>query len=128
MSDYMIADKDDEWKEEMLKSVLLGAAFQSSNIEPYRKTMLGLYKVMQKIDPDKAKEGRDLANHYFKERAGDFPLELPSEEMFEQMSEIAAAAIFATRLIEVAEEGLILLGQMADELEEMTSKFQEDNS
>lgn len=128
MSDYMIADKDDEWKEEMLRNVLLGATFQSSNIESYRKTMLNLYKVMQKINPASAQEGKDLAEHYFKEHGKDFPLELPSEKMFEQMSEIAAAAIFATRIVEVAEEGLILLGRLAEEMEEQTSKFQEDNS
>ena len=128
MSDYMIADKDDEWKEEMLQNVLLGATFQSSNIESYRETMLDLYKVMQKINPASAKEGKDLAKYYFKEQGKDFPLELPNEKMFEQMSKIAAAAIFATRLVEVAEEGLILLGQLAEEMEEKTSKFQEDNS
>ena len=48
--------------------------------------------------------------------------------MFEDMSKIAAAAIFATRLIEVAEEGLILLDQMSKDLGEKESKFQEDNS
>lgn len=124
----MIADKDDEWKEEMLQNVLLGATFQSSNIESYRETMLDLYKVMQKTNPASAQEGKDLATYYFKEQGKDFPLELPSEKMFEQMSEIAAAAVFATRLVEVAEEGLIILGQMAEEMEEKTSKFQEDNS
>lgn len=124
----MIADKDDEWKEEMLQNVLLGATFQSSNIESYRETMLGLYKVMQKINAASAQEGKDLAKHYFKEQGKDFPLELPSEKMFEQMSEIAAAAIFAARIVEVAEEGLVLLGQLAEEMEEQASKFQEDNS
>jgi hypothetical protein len=128
MSDYMIADKDDEWKEEMLQNVLLGATFQSSNIESYRDTMLNLYKVMQKINPASAQEGKDLAKYYFKEQGKDFPLELPTERMFEQMSEIAAAAIFATRIVEVAEEGLVLLSQAAGEMEEKTSKFQEDNS
>ena len=86
----MIADKDDEWKEEMLQNVLLGATFQSSNIESYRKTMLNLYKVMQKINPASAQEGKDLAEYYFREHGKDFPLELPSKKMFEQMSEIAA--------------------------------------
>lgn len=124
----MIADKDDEWKEEMLHNVLLGATFQSSNIESYRETMLDLYKVMQNINAASAQEGKDLAKHYFKEQGKDFPLELPSEKVFEQMSEIAAAAIFATRIIEVAEEGLVLLSQAAGEMEEKTSKFQEDNS
>ena len=124
----MIADKDDEWKEEMLQNVLLGATFQSSNIESYRETMLHLYKVMQKINPASAQEGKDLAEYYFREQGKDFPLELPTKKMFEQMSEIAAAAIFAARLIEVAEEGLILLGRLAEEMEEQTSKFQEDNS
>ena len=124
----MIADKDDEWKEEMLQNVLLGATFQSSNIESYRETMLHLYKVMQKINPASAQEGKDLAEYYFRETGKDFPLELPTEKMFEQMSEIAAAAIFAARLIEVAEEGLIRLGQLAEEMEEQTSKFQEENS
>lgn len=124
----MIADKDDEWKEEMLQNVLLGATFQSSNIESYRETMLDLYKVMQKINPASAQEGKELAEHYFREQGKDFPLELPTKRMFEQMSRIAAAAIFAARLIEVAEEGLIILGQLAEEMEEKASKFQEDNS
>ena len=124
----MIADKDDEWKEEMLENVLLGATFQSSSIESYRETMLDLYKVMQKINAASAQEGKDLAKHYFKEQGKDFPLELPSEKVFEQMSEVAAAAIFAARIIEVAEEGLVLLSQVAGEMEEKTSKFQEDNS
>jgi hypothetical protein len=44
------------------------------------------------------------------------------------MSKIAAAAVFATRLVEVAEEGLILLDQMSKDLEEKESKFQEDHS
>ena len=74
MSDYMIADKDDEWKEEMLRNVLLGATFQSSNIESYRKTMLNLYKVMQKINPASAQEGKDLAEHYFRSTERTFHL------------------------------------------------------
>ena len=128
MSDYMIADKDDEWKEEMLEKILLGATFQSSNIESYRKTMLDLYKVMITIDSTSARQGRELAEHYFKSHGENFPLELPSDKMFEDMSKIAAAAIFAARLIEVAEEGLILLDQMSKDLGEKESKFQEDNS
>lgn len=124
----MIADKDDEWKEEMLKSVLLGAAFQSSNIEPYRKTMLELYKLMMKVDIAGAQEGKELAKHYFKTHGEHFPLQLPSDELFEDMSKIAAAAIFATRIVEVAEEGLIQLAAWRKKLEEVDSRFQEDNS
>ena len=124
----MIAEKDDEWKEEMLQKVLLGAAFQSTNIESYRETMLELYKVMAKIDSAGARQGRELAEHYFKSHGENFPLELPSDKMFQDLSKIAAAAIFATRLVEVAEEGLILLDQMSKDLEEKESKFREDNS
>ena len=124
----MIADKDDEWKEEMLQKVLLGATFQSSNIESYRTTMLDLYQVMTKIDSTSARQGRELAEHYFKSHGENFPLELPSDKMFQDMSKIAAAAIFANRLVEVAEEGLILLDEMSKHFEEKESKFQEDNS
>ena len=124
----MIADKDDEWKEEMLQKILLGATFQSSNIESYRETMLDLYKVMQKIDSTSARQGKELAEHYFKSHGETFPLELPSDKMFQDMSKIAAAAVFATRLVEVAEEGLILLDEMSKDFEEKESKFQEDNS
>jgi len=128
MSDYMIADKDDEWKEEMLQKILLGATFQSSNIESYRRTMLDLYKVMTKIDSTSARQGKELAEHYFKSHGEDFPLELPSDKMFQDMSKIAAAAVFATRLVEVAEEGLILLDELSKDYEEKELKFQEDNS
>lgn len=124
----MIADKDDEWKEEMLQKILLGATFQSSNIESYRRTMLDLYKVMTKIDSTSARQGKELAEHYFKSHGEDFPLELPSDKMFQDMSKIAAAAVFATRLVEVAEEGLILLDELSKDYEEKELKFQEDNS
>jgi hypothetical protein len=124
----MIADKDDEWKDEMLQKILLGATFQASNIESYRESMLELYKLMMKVDIASAQEAKKLARHYFKTHGEHFPLQLPSDELFEDMSKIAAAAIFATRLVEVAEEGLIQLDALSKELEEIASQFQEDHS
>ena len=83
---------------------------------------------MTKIDSTSARQGKELAEHYFKSHGEDFPLELPSDKMFQDMSKIAAAAVFATRLVEVAEEGLILLDELSKDYEEKELKFQEDNS
>ena len=128
MSDYMIADKDDEWKEEMLRNILLGATFQAARMDSYHAAMLAIYETILKATPESALEGKKMAKLYFKSHASEFPLELPSEADFENMAKVASAAIFVTRVVEVAEEGLIRIREMADEFEEKTSQFQEDNS
>ena len=124
----MIADKDDEWKEQMLQNVLLGATFQAANMDSYHAAMLAIYETILKTAPEVALKGKNLAKLYFKEHAKDFPLEPPSEVDFENMAKIASAAIFVTRTVEVAEEGLMRIRELADEFEEKTSQFQEDNS
>jgi len=128
MSDYMIADKDEEWKEQMLRNILLGATFQAARIDSYRAAMLAVYETILKAAPESALEGKKVAKRYFKEHASEFPLEPPSEADFEKMAKVASAAIFVTRVVEVAEEGLIRIRELADEYEDKTSKFQEDNS
>jgi len=124
----MIADKDEEWKEQMLRNILLGATFQAARIDSYRAAMLAVYETILKAAPESALEGKKVAKRYFKEHASEFPLEPPSEADFEKMAKVASAAIFVTRVVEVAEEGLIRIRELADEYEDKTSKFQEDNS
>lgn len=124
----MIADKDDEWKEEMLRNILLGATFQAANMNSYHATMLAIYETLVNTAPEIAVRGKTLAKLFFKEHSKEFPLEPPSEADFENMAKVASAAIFVTRVVEVAEEGLIRIREMADEYEVKTSQFQEDNS